>query len=121
MNQHPTPMRRVSIQTSTLIVFVALAFQLLAAINNEGFHDPDEHLQMLDFKAQKAEAGTQNELPPDLRQKARPTLLAAFASLTIQGANQLGIASPYVQAGILRILSSILGVFAAFFIYRVLK
>ncbi len=114
-------MRRVSIQTSTLIVFVALAFQLLAAINNEGFHDPDEHLQMLDFRARKAEPGTQSELAPDLQQKARPTLMAAFASLTVQGANQMGIANPYLQAGILRILSAILGVFGAFFIYRVLK
>jgi phosphatidylinositol glycan class B len=113
-------MRRISVQTSTLIVFVALGFQLLAAINNEGFHDQDEHLQLLDFRGQKAETGTGASVP-DLQQKARPTLLAATASLTILGANQLGIASPYLQAGILRILSSALGLFVAFFVYRVFK
>ena len=114
-------MRRISIQTSTLVVFVALAFQLLAAINNEGFEGREEQLQMVDFRPQKAASGLLGELPPDVQQKARPTLLAAFGSLTILGATQLGVAGPYAQAGLLRILSAVVGVFGAFFIYRIFK
>ena len=110
-------MQRVPVQTSSILLFVAIAFQLLAAISNEGFDDFNQNLQILQFASLKDAA----ELPPELQHKTQPALQAALAAAVIQGAKEIGITSPFVQAALFRILSAALGVFASLLLFNTFK
>ena len=85
-----------------LIIGAAVVLTLLASINGIGFHQSDEHYQILEFASMRAGLTPAEELPWEYAEQMRPGLqpLMAYACLKLLG-------DPFWTAWILRVLTAV--------------
>jgi GPI mannosyltransferase 3 len=103
------------------ILLVALFFHLFAAFFSTGFHHFDEHFQITEWLNFKNGGISGGELAWEYREKIRPW----FQVFTYNGIYTLfkafGIESPFIHLFILRLFTSLFGLYSMFFFYPIIK
>ncbi len=103
------------------ILACSLFFHLLGAYFSTGFHHFDEHFQIVEFLNYKLNGISGAELPWEFREKIRPWFQASVYYSIYSFFSMLGVTSPFVHLFILRIFTSLFGLFSLFFFYPVIK
>jgi phosphatidylinositol glycan class B len=105
--------------SSSLVPLLVLAFgiHILAAVVNEGFYESEEYYRYLEIAERAAGLGSTEDLPPAIKARTTPGLLPVLGHLLTRGADALGISSPFLQATLLRVLSSLLGLLGALLMF----
>ncbi len=84
-----------------LLVFITAAFFSM------GYHQPDEHFQILEFCNYKLGRSPAADLALEFRTQSRPTLQPYIAYAIIKGLSTIGIENPFTWAFVLRLLTAI--------------
>lgn len=103
-----------------LLVFVGV-IHLIAALFSEGFFQFDEHFQILEFLGHKLNGTSPADLPWEYKEQIRPWFQVFLYYLVIYPLKALGLTSPFIQAIILRILTSLISVISLFYLKDVLE
>ncbi len=82
---------------------------LVAAVLSKGYHHPDEYFQIIEFARHKLLGTSGDELAWEYGARIRPWLQPAFYALIIDGLSAAGLANPFLQTLILRLVSSAIG------------
>ncbi len=72
---------------------------------SEGYHHPDEHFQILELANYRLGGTPAADLPWEFGERMRPGLQPGLAYTVICGLKMIGIASPFLQAFGLRLIS----------------
>ena len=94
------------------LVISATAVHFVAACMNGGFFGADEHFLIIEFAQHALGRAHASQLAWEFAAKVRPALQPWIAAGVIQAAHGVGIMSPFVIAGLLRILSAMLALWA---------
>jgi len=86
---------------SGLLVFMVAAFFSM------GYHQPDEHFQILEFCNYKLGRSPAADLALEFKTQSRPTLQPYIAYIVIKGLSSIGIENPFTWAFVLRLLTAI--------------
>ena len=86
---------------SGLLVFIVAAFFSV------GYHQPDEHFQILEFCNYKLGRSPATDLAMEFKTQSRPTLQPYLAYVIIKSLNAIGIENPFTWAFVLRLLTAI--------------
>ena len=114
---HHAGRRRKPPSSFVPLLVLALGIHLLAAIANEGFTPSGEYYRYLSFARHGAGLEHKLELPPALAQRTVPGLLPVIGHAVVLGTEAIGVASPFLQSTLLRVLSSLLGLLAALLVF----
>jgi len=87
---------------------LGLALILVAAVQSDGFHQPDEHFQVLELAAYKLGRAPLADLPWEFRARIRSWLQPGLYVVLLRAAGALGLADPFRQALLLRLVSGLL-------------
>ena len=100
--------------------FWALAGLLfgLTAFGSVGYHQGDEHFQILEFANYKLGLSTAEDLPWEFDARMRPALQPAMAYGVYRLLGGVGVANPFTVALLLRLLSAALTLSVAWLVYR---
>ena len=90
------------------VIAAVIGVHLLAAWNNGGYLNPDEHFQILEFAQFKLGRQSVEALAWEFAAQMRPALQPWVADGAIRLANAVGVASPFLIAFGLRVLSTVL-------------
>jgi len=93
-------------------LLLASCLYFLCSIYNIGYHFSDEHFQIIPFAGLKIGTYTTNELAWEYSAKVRSAFQPSLAFLVLNTLDFLEISNPYNQATILRLLTSLLSLFA---------
>ncbi|HTB31808.1 MAG TPA: hypothetical protein VK808_07265 [Bacteroidia bacterium] len=91
--------------------YASLALTVICAWFSIGFHQADEHFQVLEFCNYKLGHLSFADSPWELQQKVRSTLLPDIAFLLVKGMDVIGLFNPFIVAFILRFIAGILSWF----------
>ncbi|MDR6570732.1 mannosyltransferase [Chitinophaga ginsengisegetis] len=97
-------------ESSKLFLPGVIVFYLFVAWGNVGFHNPDEHFQIIEFAQYKSGIATLNDLAWEYNAKVRSGLQPAICFLIFRACRKVGITDPYMLAFILRAITAILSV-----------
>lgn len=100
------------------ILIAGIGVHLLAAFFSIGFHNHDEHFQILEFAALKLDLAEADDMPWEFVYQMRSTVQPAIAYLIITTSEALGLNNPFSQATLLRIISSLLALLCMYLIIR---
>lgn len=105
------------------ILFFGILFHLLAVIFSEGFHRPDEHLGLMRFVGYKLGMLNAEQALGSWEYPAmiRPWLQPALMVFILKPFQLIGIHNPFTYAFILRLMSSLLAIWATFSFYILYK
>ena len=84
--------------------FLPFLVYALAAWFSLGYHHPDEHFQILEPAMVKLGRAPVSDLAWEFEAQIRPGLQPLMATTFIQGAEAIGLRSPFTQAFLLRLL-----------------
>ena len=93
------------------VIAAVIGMHLLAAWNNGGYLNPDEHFQILEFAQFKLGRQPAGALAWEFAAQMRPALQPWIADGAIRLASAVGVASPFLIAFGLRIVSTVLAMF----------
>jgi len=102
----------------TVIVFMAAIVFGVTAFNSHGFFHGDEHFQIVEFAGLKLGTHAPHELVWEFDEKIRPTLQPSICFVLLSLFDTIGIADPYTQMFLLRLMTAL---FAVFVITRLIK
>ena len=103
------------------IFSLAAVVHVIAAIFSEGFFQFDEHFQILEFLGHKLNGTSASDLPWEFKEQIRPWFQVFLYYLVLAPLNLIGLDSPFVQATVLRILTSLVslwGVYSLRFLFN---
>jgi phosphatidylinositol glycan class B len=95
------------------VLAAAASLHAIAAWRNAGFFGADEHYLIIEFAQHKLGRQALSGLAWEFAARVRPALQPLIAAGAIAAWHRVGVASPFVIATSLRILSSVLGLWAA--------
>jgi len=87
-------------------VILGAVLLVIAAFFSTGFHQIDEHFQILEFAGLKLGLTTQSELPWEYHQRLRPALQPYIAILVFKMFSLVGLENPFFVSTTLRVLSA---------------
>lgn len=90
------------------ILIIGIGVHLLASFFSIGFNNHDEHFQILEFAALKLNLTDVDDMPWEYDHQMRSAVQPGIAYLGISASNLIGLDSPFSQATVLRIISSLL-------------
>jgi GPI mannosyltransferase 3 len=93
-------------------LFVTLALHISSAWFSEGYHNPDEHFQILEFANYKLGRSAASELAWEFPAKIRPSVQPAIAYAVYRALDIFHMAGPFTVAFLLRLLTVIAAWFA---------
>lgn len=93
------------------LAVIAALFYLLVAYQSSGFHNLDEHYQIIEFANYKLGILNQSGLAWEFNAQIRPTLQPTLCFLIFKAAYLLGITDVYTLAFLLRAITGLLAVF----------
>jgi len=96
------------------IIKWSLIVHVITAYFSEGFFQFDEHFQVLEFLNYKLNGSPASELPWEYKEQIRPWFQVFIYYLLIAPLNFLGVSSPFFQAFILRLFTSLIGLYSVF-------
>ncbi|MCE7040233.1 hypothetical protein [Dyadobacter sp. CY312] len=103
-----------------IFLFICLLYSVGAYVIAGCIHH-DEHFQILEFANYKRGLLDAKYLPWEFEARLRPTLQPTLALMLLNFFDLAGISDPFDQAFLTRLISSMLFVFSAFRLYRVLE
>ena len=112
--------KRMAYSFVPLLVFAA-SIHLLAAVVNEGLYPAEEQYRYPELASRASGLGESHELPAELHERTLPGLLPLFGHTVVRAAASLGIASPFLQSTVLRILSSLMGMLGSLMMFSVFR
>jgi phosphatidylinositol glycan class B len=92
------------------LLLAGLGVYTVTAFASQGYIQPDEHFQVLEFADYKLGVTPAADLPWEFPQQIRPALQPALAVGLIRLARAGGLFSPFVQAFLLRLISAVLAI-----------
>ncbi len=98
-----------------LLVFVGIV-HLITAFFSEGFFQFDEHFQILEFLGHKLNGTSANDLPWEYREQIRPWFQVLLYYIILLPLKSLGLTSPFIQATLLRIVTSAFSIASLFYL-----
>lgn len=104
-----------TISNRKLLVFAALV-HLITAIFSEGFFQFDEHFQILEFLGHKLNGTSAADLPWEYREQIRPWFQVFIYYLILYPLKALGLTSPFLQATVLRVFTSLISLVSLFYL-----
>ncbi|MCP9235061.1 hypothetical protein [Lewinella sp. JB7] len=103
---------------SKRILLPAALLFVVAAYYSAGYHQLDEHFQILEFAAYKLGLAEATDLPWEYHERMRPALQPALAYTIHRVVGWFGHTDPFTVAFILRLLSGALTLTVAGLLYR---
>jgi phosphatidylinositol glycan class B len=97
---------------------ISVVLSLCAAWFSGCYFHPDEHFQILEFANWRCGASSINDLPWEFQRCARPALQVACVSLVRSTLALVGVADPFVEVRIVRIITALFSLFAALVVAR---
>lgn len=104
--------RRIPLDADIIILFVALVVYLTCAVFSIGYLHPDEHYQIIEFAKWKLQETTPQAIAWEHAAMIRPTLQPVLAMEIIRLCKWMGMANPFYQAMVMRIITSIIMLFS---------
>jgi phosphatidylinositol glycan class B len=92
--------------------FTALAIYVVAAWFSTGFYHGDEHYQLIEFAAYKMGTIGPEGLAWEFGARLRPAIQPFIAFVVIKSLQVCSIYDPYIQAFVLRLLTSLMALFS---------
>ena len=92
---------------------VSFVVHILSAWFNEGFHQFDEHFQIIEFASYKRGGTPIEALPWEFSARIRPAMQPAIAFAVFEAMNSIGVYQPFRAMFILRLISALLGLATA--------
>src|ERR1700757_3211135 len=89
------------------IFLLGLLVFVVAAFFSVGYHQPDEHFQILEFCNYKLGRSPAADLALEFKTQSRPTLQPYIAYVIIKALSAIGIENPFTWAFVLRLLTAI--------------
>ncbi|HEY1038897.1 MAG TPA: hypothetical protein VGF30_05795 [Bacteroidia bacterium] len=99
-------------------IILAVVIHILAAWFSVGRYHADEQFQVLEFAAYKTGVNPAEVLPWEFHEKIRPTVQVAFAYGVMEFSDMIGVSNPFIQAFIMRLLFSLLGLYASILLLK---
>ena len=100
------------------LLILSVAIHVIAAWFSIGRFHADEHFQILEFAAYKANINPAEIMPWEFHEQIRPTLQVVFAYVIIKTTGYLGLTDPFVQTFLMRLFFSLLGLYASFILLK---
>jgi GPI mannosyltransferase 3 len=101
-----------------LIWAAGVLVYVVACTQGVGYFNPDEHYQILEFAANKLQAGKMERMPWELTEQIRSSFQPWLAYTVIKTGGILGINNPYVITLFLRSLTAAFAFVAIYWFYR---
>lgn len=114
------PVRRSLWLNRPFLLGVAATIHLVCALESGGWYALDEHFQTIEFAEYKLGHHSTAQLSWEFHHRMRPALQPAVAFAVIRACRALGVDSPFVAAGVLRVGSGLLGAFCMVLLYGAL-
>ena len=92
------------------VFFISSIIHLLVAVFSVGYHQFDEHFQILEFAGLKLGFNQAEDLPWEFHSQIRSAIQPAMAYILIKAFSFLSLDNPFLLAALLRIISALLSV-----------
>jgi phosphatidylinositol glycan class B len=107
--------------TEKNIYLISIVFLVLASIFSVGYHQFDEHFQILEFAGLKLGLTIPENLPWEYHEQIRSSMQPTIAVFIYRILDLIGMGNPFTVALILRLISAALSFISMLLIYKVYR
>jgi hypothetical protein len=103
------------------IYLLSILFLVITSIFSVGYHQFDEHFQILEFAGLKLGLTIPGNLPWEYHEQIRSSIQPTIAVLLYRLMNLIGLGNPFLVAFVLRLISAALSFVSMLLIYKVYR